>query len=111
MVHCLGGIQRRAMLAAAIVSASPNAKQLSWLCLQVENRAALYNFASIATAADGLILSRGNLGLDVAPEKMALVQKSVVSRCNLLGKPVIITRVVDTMATAPRPTRSNSFPN
>ena len=77
---------------------------LNWL--QLENCAALYNFASIATAADGLILSRGNLGLDVAPEKMALVQKSVVSRCNLLGKPVIITRVVDTMATAPRPTRS-----
>ena len=74
-------------------------------CLQVENRAALYNFASIATAADGVIISRGNLGLDVAPEKMALVQKSVVSKCNLLGKPVVITRVVDTMATAPRPTR------
>lgn len=89
------------MLAAAITS--------ELVCLQVENRAALYNFASIATAADGLILSRGNLGLDVAPEKMALVQKSVVSRCNLLGKPVIITRVVDTMATAPRPTRLDSF--
>lgn len=71
----------------------------------MENRAALYNFASIAMAADGVIISRGNLGLDVAPEKMALVQKSVVSKCNLLGKPVIITRVVDTMATAPRPTR------
>ncbi|KAL3159599.1 hypothetical protein ABBQ38_010011 [Trebouxia sp. C0009 RCD-2024] len=75
---------------------------------KLENRAALYNFASIATAADGLILSRGNLGLDVAPEKMALVQKSVVSRCNLLGKPVIITRVLDTMATAPRPTRAEA---
>ena len=77
--------------------------------MQLENRAALYNFASIATAADGLILSRGNLGLDVAPEKMALVQKSVVNRCNLLGKPVVITRVLDTMATAPRPTRSTPF--
>lgn len=71
----------------------------------MENRAALYNFASIATAADGVILSRGNLGLDVAVEKMALVQKSVINKCNLLGKPVVITRVVDTMATAPRPTR------
>ena len=70
-------------------------------CVQIENKTALYNFASIATAADGIIISRGNLGLDVAPEKMALVQKDVVSKCNLLGKPVIITRVVDTMATAP----------
>lgn len=74
--------------------------------LQVENQAALYNFPSIAMAADGIVLSRGNLGLDVAPEKMARVQKSVINKCNLLGKPVVITRVVDTMATAPRPTRS-----
>ena len=73
--------------------------------IQVENRAALYNFASIAAAADGIIISRGSLGLDVAPEKMALVQKIAISKCNLLGKPVVITRVVDTMATAPRPTR------
>ncbi len=72
---------------------------------KVENQAALYNFAGIATAADGVIISRGNMGLDVAPEKMARVQKEVISKCNLLGKPVIITRVVDTMATAPRPTR------
>lgn len=75
---------------------------------KVENQAALYNFAGIATAADGVIISRGNLGLDVAPEKMARVQKEVISKCNLLGKPVIITRVVDTMATAPRPTRAEA---
>ena len=50
-------------------------------------------------------MSRGNLGLDVLPEKMALAQKAVISNCNLLGKPVLITRVVDTMVNAPRPTR------
>jgi len=70
-----------------------------------ETRQSLFNFKSIAGAADGIILSRGNLGLDVLPEKMALVQKSVISNCNLLGKPIIITRVVDTMCVAPRPTR------
>ena len=70
-----------------------------------ETRQALFNFKSIASAADGIILSRGNLGLDVLPEKMALVQKSVISNCNLIGKPVLITRVVDTMCIAPRPTR------
>lgn len=52
-----------------------------------------------------MVFSRGNLGLDVAPEKMALVQKSAISRCNLLGCPVVITRLVDTMISAPRPTR------
>ncbi|KAK9811564.1 hypothetical protein WJX72_005997 [[Myrmecia] bisecta] len=75
---------------------------------KVENRQALNNFSSIATMADGVILSRGNLGLDVAPEKMALVQKCAISRCNLLGKPVIITRVVDTMVSVPRCTRAEA---
>ena len=51
---------------------------------------------------------RGNIGLDVAPEKMALVQKQLISNCNLLGKPVLITRVVDTMVTNPRPTRAEA---
>ena len=51
----------------------------------------------ILSEADGIILSRGNLGLDVDPEKMALVQKTLIQACNLVGKPIIITRVVDTM--------------
>lgn len=70
-----------------------------------ETRQALFEFQDIASRSDGIILSRGNLGLDVLPEKMALVQKAVISNCNILGKPVIITRVVDTMIHAPRPTR------
>ena len=78
--------------------------------LQVENRVALLNFEAICLQADGVIFSRGNLGLDVAPEKMALVQKSCISRCNLLGKPCIVTRLVDTMVSAPRPTRSGTAP-
>ena len=72
---------------------------------QVENQQALANFEAIAAVADGLVLSRGNLGLDVLPEKTAIVQKAATTACNLIGKPVIITRVVDTMVTAPRCTR------
>jgi hypothetical protein len=53
-------------------------------------------------------LARGNIGLDVAPEKMALVQKQLISNCNLLGKPVLITRVVDSMVNNPRPTRAEA---
>ena len=51
----------------------------------MEDASALHEFDSILTAADGIVLSRGNLGLDVAPEKMARVQKCVISACNLLG--------------------------
>ena len=69
---------------------------------------ALHNFDSIVAAADAVVLSRGNLGLDVAPEKTAVVQKAAINRCNLQGKPVIITRLVDTMVEAPRCTRHAS---
>ena len=55
--------------------------------MQVENMEALRHFDSIAGAADAIILSRGNLGLDVAPEKTAVVQKAAINRCNLLVLP------------------------
>lgn len=58
--------------------------------------------------ADGVIISRGNLGLDCLPEKMALIQKNLVQSCNLVGKPCLITRVMDTMAVTPRPTRAEA---
>lgn len=73
--------------------------------LQVENRQALVNFDSVAEEADVVLLSRGNLGLDVPSQKVAIVQKAAITKCNMLGKPVIITRVVDTMTSAPRCTR------
>ncbi|EFN57223.1 hypothetical protein CHLNCDRAFT_143690 [Chlorella variabilis] len=65
----------------------------------IERKAAIRNFEAIAHVADGIMISRGNLGLDFEPEVMALLQKRIVSRCNQLGKPVHITRIVDTMAT------------
>ncbi|GAB4821631.1 hypothetical protein N2152v2_008677 [Parachlorella kessleri] len=75
---------------------------------KIERKAAIINFASIAEAADGVILSRGNLGLDFDPELMALLQKRTITRCNRMGKPIIITRVVDTMVNAPRCTRAEA---
>ncbi|KAG1681021.1 hypothetical protein FOA52_009981 [Chlamydomonas sp. UWO 241] len=75
---------------------------------KIETRQALLNFQAILSEADGIIISRGNLGLDVEPEKMALVQKTLIQACNLVGKPVIITRVVDTMVHTPRPTRAEA---
>ena len=59
----------------------------------MEDASALHEFDSILTAADGIVLSRGNLGLDVAPEKMARVQKCVISACNLLGAYLHMQRI------------------
>mmetsp|Transcript_32734 Transcript_32734/g.92845 ORF Transcript_32734/g.92845 Transcript_32734/m.92845 type:complete len:644 (-) Transcript_32734:207-2138(-) len=73
-----------------------------------ETRQSLLEFRNILKVADGIVMSRGNLGIDVLPEKMCLVQKAFISACNVVGKPVMITRVVDTMATTPRPTRAEA---
>ncbi|KFM25913.1 Pyruvate kinase, cytosolic isozyme [Auxenochlorella protothecoides] len=73
-----------------------------------ETRQSLFAFKQLVRAADGIIISRGNLGLDVPPEKMAMIQKSMISTCVVLNKPVLITRVVDTMIDTPRPTRAEA---
>ncbi|GAB4816028.1 hypothetical protein N2152v2_003074 [Parachlorella kessleri] len=73
-----------------------------------ETRVSLLNFQSISRAADAIIIARGNLGLDVAPEKMAMVQKAMISTCAGLGKPSLVARVVDSMAVSPRPTRAEA---
>ena len=83
----------------------PCALHAAQLAAKCETRQALFNIQTIAAAADCLIMSRGNLGLDVLPEKMALVQKAMINNCTVIGKPILITRVVDTMVNAPRPTR------
>lgn len=54
----------------------------------------------IVEAADGVIFSRGNLGLAMEPEKVFLAQKMLISSANALGKPVFVTRVVDSMTGA-----------
>jgi pyruvate kinase len=73
-----------------------------------ETRQSLINFRSLVHASDGVIISRGNLGLDVQAEKMAMVQKAMCSTSAILGKPAIITRVCDSMVGIPRPTRAEA---
>jgi hypothetical protein len=102
------GAQARAIRVPGEHAATPglsNYCNVLLLLLQVENLQALNNFESVASEADALLLSRGNLGLDVPPEKIAIVQKAAITRCNILGKPVILTRFVDSMTSAPRCTR------
>uniref|UniRef100_F6HLQ8 Pyruvate kinase n=1 Tax=Vitis vinifera TaxID=29760 RepID=F6HLQ8_VITVI len=75
---------------------------------KVETLEGLKHFDEILQEADGVILSRGNLGVDLPPEKVFLFQKSAVHRCNMAGKPAIITRVVDSMTENLRPTRAEA---
>ncbi|KAK8952061.1 hypothetical protein KSP39_PZI004553 [Platanthera zijinensis] len=75
---------------------------------KVENAEGLEHFDEILQEADGIILSRGNLGIDLPPEKVFLYQKSTIHKCNLAGKPAIITRVMDSMTGNLRPTRAEA---
>ncbi|KAK1360901.1 hypothetical protein POM88_045375 [Heracleum sosnowskyi] len=74
----------------------------------IENVEGLYHFDEILQEADGIILSRGNLGIDLPLEKVFLFQKAVVYKCNMAGKPAVVTRVVDSMTDNLRPTRAEA---
>ncbi|KAL1541349.1 pyruvate kinase [Salvia divinorum] len=75
---------------------------------KIENVEGLTHFDEILQEADGIILSRGNLGIDLPPEKVFLFQKSAVYKCNIAGKPAVVTRVVDSMTDNLRPTRAEA---
>ncbi|KAM0040103.1 putative pyruvate kinase [Helianthus debilis subsp. tardiflorus] len=75
---------------------------------KIENVEGLVNFDEILQEADGIILARGNLGIDLPPEKVFLFQKAAVYKCNMAGKPAVVTRVVDSMTDNLRPTRAEA---
>ena len=75
---------------------------------KVERKAAIHNYEDIINIADGILFSRGNLGLDFEPEEMAHLQKKCILRCNAIARPIILTRFVDTMVNTPRPTRAEA---
>ncbi|CAL9099803.1 unnamed protein product [Musa textilis] len=75
---------------------------------KIESIEGLTHFDEILQEADGIILSRGNLGIDLPPEKVFLFQKAAVYKCNVAGKPAVITRVVDSMTDNLRPTRAEA---
>ncbi|KAL8551697.1 hypothetical protein ACS0TY_000680 [Phlomoides rotata] len=75
---------------------------------KIENVEGLNHFDEILQEADGIILARGNLGIDLPPEKVFLYQKEAVYKCNIAGKPAVVTRVVDSMTDNLRPTRAEA---
>ncbi|KAI6676590.1 hypothetical protein NL676_037386 [Syzygium grande] len=75
---------------------------------KIENVEGINHFDEILQEADGIIISRGNLGIDLPPEKVFLFQKAAVYKCNMAGKPAVVTRVVDSMTDNLRPTRAEA---
>jgi len=100
---------RRADDIASIRKIVDEHKSSARIVAKIEKPEALSNIDDIIAATDGVMVARGDLGVEIWMEEVPMVQKMLVEKCNKAGKPVIVaTQMMESMIENPRPTRAET---
>ena len=95
--------------ASDVIAARTIVGKRAVLMSKIEKPAALKELSDIIAASDGIMIARGDLGVELPPEHLPGWQKTIISKCRLVGKPVVVaTQMLESMIDAPAPTRAEA---
>ena len=95
--------------ASDVIAARTIVGKRAVLMSKIEKPAALKELSGIIAASDGIMVARGDLGVELPPEHLPGWQKTIISKCRLVGKPVVVaTQMLESMIDAPAPTRAEA---